>query len=285
MKNIFFLLSTVVFIVSPGCREAGPNINLSGNGVDTTGGGSVDSTQQKNVLLEDFTATNCPNCPKAREISDDLVASYPGRVIVVSVNQGILSVPMLPGDPVLKTQDGEDLAAFLGPPPFWPVGAVDRVAFEIAPDDFEVLVDRGFWSTYVPQELDSTLKVKLGISTNYDDASRLLTGSVTVNFLETISDPLSLTVLITESGIIAGQIDGVILDTFYVHRDVMRDIITNYAGNSITGDQSGGSLWTYNISAYHVGDDWNADSCRIVAFVSRATGSYQVLQVIEESLK
>ncbi len=270
---IAVLLSCVMF----SCKEVGPNINLTGNGGDTSGNGNVDSTQLKNVLIEDFTATNCTNCPKGRDIIDNLINQNPGRIVVVEVHQGQLSYPLLPGDPALKTQDGEDLANILLPS-FWPSGAIDRERIAVAPGDTELCVDRGLWTSYATQELDSVLKVKISINTNYDDLTRLLTGSVTINFLQAITEPLNLTVLITESGIQAAQLDAGVLDSFYHHRDVLRDIITNVEGNPVNSDQLGGSSWTYNVPSYPVSVGWQADSCRIIAFVSRAAGSYQVLQ-------
>lgn len=288
MKSKFFsprqVLSSVFLFLAIGflacCKEVGPSINLSGNhGSDSTG--YVDSSQQKNVLLEDFTASNCTNCPKGREVIDNLLAANPGRMEVVEVHQGVLSFPLLAGNPALKTQDGEDLAAYLGPPPFWPSGAVDRNLYPTG-----ILVDRNLWPTYVPQELDSTLKVMLGVNTNYDSSSRVLTGSVTIDFLQTITTPLNVTVLITESGIVAAQLDGIIIDTFYVHRDVLRDIITGVQGDLVTGNKIQGSAWTYKLtSPYMVPAEWNADSCRIIALVSETQGSYQVLQTIGKPLK
>lgn len=284
-KSILFIGFSVLSAVFFSCKEIGPNINLSNNNNDTTGTGGVDSTQEKTVLMEDFTATNCPNCPKARNDIENLLEDHPDRMEVVAIHQGILSTPLLDGDSALKTPDGELLASLLGGPPYWPVGAVDRKAYEISPGNFQVLIDHGLWPTYVPQQLDSTLKVKLGLSFDYDDVSRVLTASVTVNFFETITDPLNISVLITENGIVAAQMDGFVLDSNYVHDDVLRDVITNYQGEPVTGAKTQGSSWTYTLPSYHVPDAWNADSCRIIAFVAKSAGGYDVLQCIGKPLK
>jgi len=286
MRSIFFLLLSSILLAFYSCEEVGPNINLNGGSGNDTTGGNVDTTQKKTVLIEDFTATNCPNCPKARDIIDNLLSQYPGRLEIVEVHQGILSVPLVNGDPELKTQDGEDLAAYLGPPAYWPIGAVDRRSWEVSPGDFERLVDRSLWTTYVAQQLDSPLSVKLGLNFNYDDANRILSGSVTVDFQRTITDPLNITVLVTESGIVAAQLDPQLnLLTDYVHRDVLRDVITNTTGDAVTGTKTAGSTWTYNLSPYTLSTEWIADSCRIIAFVSKSAGSYDVLQASGTPLK
>lgn len=286
-KSVLFIGYSLLIAAFFSCKEVGPDIDFSNNTVDTTGAGNVDSNQQKTVLMEDFTATDCPNCPKARNDIDNLLGSYPGRIEVVEVHEGILSHPILPGDPALKTLDGDSLASLLGGPPYWPVGAIDRKAYEISPGNFQVLVDHGLWPTYVPQELNSALEVKMGLILNYDVAARQLTGSVTVNFIETITAPLTITVMITESGIVAAQKDGVIIDSYYVHHDVLRDVITRYSGFFVNGDKTAGSSLTYHLSTspYPVSGEWNADSCRIIAFISKSAGGYDVLQCIGKPLK
>jgi thiol-disulfide isomerase/thioredoxin len=281
----FILLIAPSLLAWWSCEEVGPNINFGGGGGSDTTGGSVDSTQPKTVLLEDFTATNCPNCPNASDIIHSLQNQYPGRIEAVSVHQGILSVQLEPDDPILKTQDGEDLADLLGPPAFWPIGTIDRVRWETSPGDFQLMVDRSLWSTYVAQQLDSPLAVLLGLSFDFDEAGRTLTGSVIVNFLRTISDPLNITILITESGIEAAQLDGLTVIPEYVHSNVLRDIVTYFSGDVVTGSKVQGTSWKYSIAPYTVAEEWNADSCRIIAFVSKSAGSYEVLQTLSTPLK
>ena len=285
MKSFLVLSFLSLFFALSSCIELGPNVNLGGDGGTDTTGGNVDTTQKKMVLIEDFTATDCPNCPKATDIVNNLLATYPGRIEVVEVHEGILSFPLVPGDPDLWTQDGEDLANYLGPPSFWPIGAIDRVSWEVAPQDFQLLIDRSLWTTYVAQELDSSQAVNLGFDLHYDDATRKLTGSVKANFLRTVTDPVNITVLITESGIVAAQLNGLTVDTNYVHNHVLRDIITNYTGNPVSGSTTAGTTLTYTLPTYIVSSDWNADSCRVLAFINTAAGSYDVLQAMSEPLK
>jgi len=289
MKATALLFFSSIFFAFFSCKEVGPNINLSGGGGgnDTSGGG-VDTSQKKTVLIEDFTATNCTNCPKARDIIDNLLSQFPGRIEVVEAHEGILSYPLLNGDPALKTQDGLDLVKYLNDnadAPYWPIGAIDQKNWEVSPGIFDVLVDRNLWTTYVQQELDSSLAVKLGLNFSYNDVSRQLTGSVTVNFVKTISDALNITVLITESGIVAAQLDGGTIDSNYVHHDVLRDIITNVSGDAISASKTAGSLWTYTLAPYTVSSDWNADSCRVIAYVSKAVSALDVLQAMGTPLK
>src|ERR1043165_4143799 len=105
----FAILATGFFSC---CQEVGPYINLSGNhGSDTLG--YVDSSQQKNVLIENFTGASCPNCPQGREIIDALLTDNPGRIVVVEVHEGALSGKVFPSDPNLVVPDGDSLAAYI----------------------------------------------------------------------------------------------------------------------------------------------------------------------------
>jgi thiol-disulfide isomerase/thioredoxin len=285
VKSLFFLFCTAFSVASfYSCEEVGPLVNLGGGGGADTSDVSVDTNQQRMVLIEDFTATNCPNCPDAREIIENLQEQYPGRIEVISVHQGILSVALEPGDPVLKTQDGENLANLLGPPLYWPVGAVNRIAWETSPGNFQELVDRSLWPTFVAQQLDSPMALQLGLNFQYDQAARKLSGSVDVAFLRTITEPLGITVLITENGIVATQLDGLTEIEDYVHHDVLRDIITSVPGDPVTGSKTEGSNWTYNIADYIVPAEWLADSCRVVALISKTAGGREVYQVLAEPL-
>lgn len=46
----------------------------------------------RNVLVEDFTGQNCPNCPTAAEAIEYLEEGYPGHVIAVSLHAGNLAL-------------------------------------------------------------------------------------------------------------------------------------------------------------------------------------------------
>ncbi|MCS6916870.1 MAG: Omp28-related outer membrane protein [Chitinophagales bacterium] len=269
----------VVFLVAllTACSEIGPYIQLDDNATpaDTV---AVDTTQSRVVLLEIFTGASCPNCPKGRQIADNLMGTYAGRLQVVEIHQGPLAHPAQQGDPDLRTTDGDELAAYLGPPPYWPVGAVDRRAYQTSPGVWQTLVDRNLWSSLVAAAVDSPLKVALGAQASFDEASRKLKVDVGVRFLRSVEEALHLTVMLVEDSIVAAQLDGVTLITDYVHHDVLRDILTPFSGTPVTGNRQAGTSWYWSVADYVLPPDWNARHCRVVVLVARSGGSYEVLQ-------
>jgi hypothetical protein len=269
---LLFALSALIY----SCEEIGPPINLNSGGGNTGG----DTTNPRVVLLEVFTAVKCVNCPQGQDIIDQLLDSFPGRIEVVEIHSGDLAKPINATDPDFRSQDADDLTNYLGPFPFQPSAAIDRKSWEVGPGDFQRLVDRNFWSAFVKQQLDSSSNVKLTFDRDYNTATRELSVTLKADFLKDINDIVNATILITESGIVAAQDDGpttVIQD--YVHDDVLRDILTGYNGELITGDKKEGSSWSIT-RTLTLPQEWIEDSCRIVGIVAKSTGTYDVLQSV-----
>lgn len=268
--SLFFFVSMLIF----SCEEIGPPVNLDGGGNNNGG----DTSNPRVVLIEEFTAVQCVNCPKGQDIVDQLLDSFPGRIEVIEIHSGSLAKPIYPTDPDFRCQAADDLTSYLGPFPFQPSAAIDRKSWEVGPGDFERLVDRNFWSTFVKKELDSVSNVKLTIDRTYNAASRELNVTLNVNFLKDVTDIINATILITESGIIAAQDDGpVTVVPDYVHEFVLREVMTNYTGELINADKTAGSNWSIT-KTITLPVEWNADNCRIVGVVAKAVGTYDVLQ-------
>lgn len=280
MKQSFFLLLlsiAITFLHS--CVEIGPSVNTDGGG--NSGG---DTTNSRVVLLEVFTAVQCVNCPAGREIIDELLDSFPGRIEVVEIHSGDLSEPINVTDPDFRSQAAEDITNYLGPFPFQPSAAIDRKSWEISAGNFERLVDRNFWNLFVRKQLDSISNVKLEIDKAFNTTSRELTVTLNVEFLQDVNDIINATILLTESGMIAAQDDGptnVIED--YEHENVLRDFLTGYSGELINADKKAGSTWSLTRTIV-LPAEWNANNCRVVALVAKSTGTYDVLQTAGSSI-
>lgn len=269
----------LIFLLISSCQEIGPPINTGGGG-----GGVVDTTNERVVLMEVFTAVQCVNCPAGREIIDALLDSFPGRLEVVEIHSGDLSEPIHDTDPDFRSQDADDITAYLGPFPFQPSAAIDRRSFEISPGDIQRLVDRNLWDQLVRREMDSIAQVKISLDYDYNDSNRELSVTMTVNFLKDITDIINATILLTESGMIAAQDDGptmVIED--YEHENVLRKFLTGFNGELINADKTAGSTWTLT-RTITLPSAWNAGNCRVVGFVSKAVGTYDVLQAAGVSI-
>ncbi len=274
------VLAALLLMAGSSCREVGPNIFFDDIG-ETTDTVAIDTTQPKTVLLEVFTGAKCPNCPKGRQIADQLLATYAGRLVVVDIHQGPLSAPALAGDPDLRTEEGEELAEMLGPPPYWPCGAVDRQLFEITPGNFQRLVDRNLWTTFVTQQIDSPRYLLLGGSFQSNPTTRKLSGTVGVRPVRDLPGSLYLTIILTEDSIIAGQLDGTVVIADYVHNHVLRDVLTPVSGIPLPDTLRNGQTFYYSVKDYVIPVDWNTEHLYVTAFVSRSAGVYNVFQALK----
>ena len=163
-----------------------------------------------------------------------------------------------------------------------PIGAIDRKYFT---GETTIPVGRQKWPGYVAQDiLASVPKVQIKIESQYNDATRVLSVGIILQYAESISGNNNLSIMLTESGMIEPQLNQAGIDTFYVHRHVLRDMITSYTGLPVKGNKTPGHATKYVFSDYTIPASWNADSVKIVSFITD-TDSLNVLQVIDKSLK
>src|SRR4030095_11196455 len=95
------------------------------------------------------------------------------------------------------------------------------------------------------QELDSLNRVTVTVTSEYNSSSRELKATIVVYFKEAVTDVVNASLMITESGIIAPQLDGVTIIDNYVHNNVFRAMVDMpYYGVQIDGSKTAGSTWT-----------------------------------------
>ena len=83
--------------------------------------------------------------------------------------------------------------------------------------------------------------------------------------------------LLTESNIISAQLDGSVIDTFYNHKDVMRDFISDTQGDAITQTREAGRV-IRKVYKKVLDAAWKPENVKIVAFVHEYQNSKVVYQ-------
>lgn len=235
--------------------------------------------QPRNVLLEEFTAINCGNCPAGHAASAAvLVNADPGRVVLMNVHAGFLAIPT-GAQPDLRTAWGDQLHTAYGIS-FTPQGLVSRAAHNGV-----VALASGEWGAAANALLPGTSIVNIAISTEFDELTRELV--VGVEHYCTATSPGAadrLHVVLTEDHISAFQADygpgG--SHVVYDHRHVVRTALTPFVGEALgTGAQGESGMTSYAAS---LPTDWNAANMRVVAFVTEAAGATpgEVYQVVEQ---
>lgn len=292
MKHIFCCLPAVLCLALlawlPSCQEIGPNIDLGGPGrdeslIDTTYVvATVEAPQTKKILLEDFTGVRCKNCPLGAAQASSLLATYPGRVIVVAQHSRFLADPYA-GDPDMRTQFSQDIETMLAPVLGKPSGAIDRRIFPGESVILQASVNK--WANLVSQQLSTTTPVNLYLQTDWDATTRTLKVTVTLHYTGTETAENRLSVMLVEDRVVAAQLQpNDEVDTNYVQRHNLRTMLTRFNGELLTAELAPGRVIVKEFLLANVPAEWNADELEVVALVARSTGSFDVLQVDSKKL-
>ncbi|HQV52580.1 MAG: Omp28-related outer membrane protein [Flavobacteriales bacterium] len=221
--------------------------------------------QQRTALLEEFTAINCGNCPAAHAVATNLFTQYNDQLVGVEVHGGSLANPSS-GQPDFRTTDGTALWSVFGVN-FQPQGTVNR----------EALSGASSWSNAVSNILSQTSPANIGIAATVENG--MLTVDVEVYYTSTPANNDEIHVALTQDHIIGYQQDyGNGAQQNYDHRHVLRDMITDVAGDPVAVNTLGTLVErTYTLT---LDLDWTIADLRVVAFIGPTTGAvYQVKQV------
>ena len=75
------------------------------------------------------------------------------------------------------------------------------------------------------------------------------------------------------------------VDSNYLHKDVLRDVVNTTEGDAIgTATITPGRVFSKQFKI-HVQPDWNVDKMSIVVFIHKAGASYEVVQAAEIPFK
>ena len=239
------------------------------------GGETQDSTpitkeqSELTLLLEEFTAWNCPNCPKGTEVLNTIKDTYGENVVITAIHQGTLAKPNEEMTLDLRTAYGEELGKEIKS---WPTLWINRDVFPSG---------RGEWETALADYFATAthyLNISLGSKI---DANGNVVVSTEIEALEDISSNLVIILYMTENDIEGKQNDNSnIIDYSFQH--VLRDNpIVNYPLTMGTLTQ-GTKLQKSYLLKPAVGV--NKSNCHVVVMVADAT-SGKVLQANEIALK
>ena len=262
------------------CEEVPPVVTpaMPGDVVDET---PVED-QLRQVLIEEFTGVRCVNCPAGSAALEDLLAIHGERLVAVSIHAGFFADPSseIPLD--LQTPAGDAILNLLGEPLGYPTAVINRTAYI----NGDLQTSAGDWAGIIADELSNPPEVKIGLQTDYDEATRALTIDADYRIAADFSgQALQYTVLLTESNIIGPQDtpDGGVVDD-YTHKHVLRDVLTNSAGELLGTDFTDGDRVEKSIT-YTLPADWNADNIEVITFVHRGGGEIGVVQAARRKLR
>lgn len=225
------------------------------------------------MLLEEFTAIHCGNCPAGHDLAASLVAAHPGAVIPVELAGGSLAVPQA-GQPDLRTPASLALWSF------YSVASQPRALVDRRPYNGQPTLSTGSWTPAVNAALQLASPVNVGLSSQYDAGTQTL--HIDVEAYYTADSPGEndrIEVLVKEDHIIGYQEDYVNgAHASYDHVNVLRAYVTDLWGDEVSTTTAGSLVQrSYSIE---VPAGWNVANCKVVAFVSEYQGEvYQAREV------
>lgn len=276
MKNIFITLVFIILVFS-GCEEIMPTIPDA-------------VVSDRVVLIEEFTGVGCQNCPGGSVELGNLLEIYPNNLIAVSIHAGFFSKenkwhPDQRFD--LRCEDGISLTEeYFGGEPFaYPSATINR---ELSTTN-SLFVGLQQWPGKITSELEEETSAFLLIDHSYNSASRELTMDLFVDVIKDLPADVRLSIMITESDIVDYQLDinapgdGWVSD--YVHKHVLRDMITSFEGEDLSNGVTIRGSNIKNSFTYEVPADFVPENCEVIAFIHRnTTETREVLQAASAHL-
>ncbi len=264
-NKIFLCAFAALSLLAGSCDKIDEPIIFSGAAGEWYEGNGV-ADQSQRVFLEKYTGQRCANCPTADNIIHDAQAKYGDKLIAVSVHDKSTFCTPYSADTDLRTEEGNQWSeafGMLASPK--PLALINRA------------MSNGNYVQYNPtSSLDGTINsiidstALVAIETTATLADNNVKIAVDVEFLQTVSDTLTLTLILMEDGIVAPQMqpDGKKEDN-YVHNHVLRDVITDVWGLPIDADGNAGTKRYCELIYAGMSSNWNLANCHIVAFVSK----------------
>lgn len=236
------------------------------------------------ILLEEFTGKGCSNCPKGSREIDNLVSLFGDNLVVVSIHAGFFANPDIfeIGQYDLRTDEGEALFDYLGPNSGYPAGVINRTPF-----NGELQLIANAWAAVITDELNSEPKVDFSLAINYNETNKTISAEVKGIMRESVLGDVRVSIMIAESGIQDAQDDiengGIVED--YIHKHVLRDMLTKFDGESIGSNLIVGEEINQSYSGA-IDPSWDPAKIDVIAFISlvQPDGSFKVLQAGQSHL-
>lgn len=290
VKLVFLFISIIIISCS---KEVPPAVNLTLAAGECTQyvDEVVETPQSKVVLIEEFSGLSCVNCPTGHAKLEEILTSYSGQVIIMSLHAagcGGQTDPVIPEQNLVIQAADDILNLYNSGCAGIPAASFDRLIFS---GEADILVNGNVatWNSFVAGALSKLPNppVNLTISKVFDDVTRALDITLRIHYTENVTTDNNFTIALTESNIITAQKlaspPGAI-DYEYPQNHVLRSLVTPASGQKVTTEKIPGGTQICSFSVT-IDSEWDENEMDIVAFVHEAGDSLNVLQAASIHLK
>jgi len=228
-------------------------------------------TENKKVILEEFTGIYCTFCPDGHAIANAIKAENPENVFIINIHTGGYAVPNPAiNDPDFRTPFGDAIASqsnLTG----YPSGTVNRQFFSSLTMNGGTAMGRGGWTTAASQVLSQSAYVNVGVEATINVQNNELT--VHVEGYYTGDSPQNtnyLNVVLTQNNTIGPQTGGG-MGSDYNHNHRLVHMLTGQWGEVISTTSAGSFIdqtFTYTIPSDYNGIDVVLPDLNVIAFIT-----------------
>lgn len=228
-------------------------------------------TENKKVILEEFTGIYCTFCPDGHAIANAIKAENPEDVFIINIHTGGYAVPNPAiNDPDFRTSFGDAIANqsnLTG----YPAGTVNRQFFSSLTMNGGTAMGRGGWTTAASQVLSQSAYVNVGVEATINVQNNELT--VHVEGYYTGDSPQNtnyLNVVLTQNNTIGPQTGGG-MGSDYNHNHRLVHMLTGQWGEVISTTSAGSFIdqtFTYTIPSDYNGIDVVLPDLNVIAFIT-----------------
>ncbi|MFT5513525.1 MAG: hypothetical protein ACI8SE_001933 [Bacteroidia bacterium] len=252
MKKIF-LLTVLAAVIMVGCKDEGTTTE-PGTSSDNPTMASMEKSN-RNAVLEDFTGVRCGYCPDGHRIANDILLNFPERFIVIGVNAGGYAAPAT-GWANFTNSYGQSLVDQSGVAGY-PAGTMNRQAFvgKAQNKGTGLAMSRGYWAETAATIMADPSPINIGAKAVFNTAKSEMTVTYEVYYTgDESANENFVNIVLLQSGMVAKQSGGT---ANYVHKHVMRDLLTGPWGNLVPSENTAEGKWYTETVSYDVPTDYN----------------------------
>ena len=219
-------------------------------------------TPVQRALVEKFTGPRCVNCPMA-DVTLDAASTLLGeQLVVVTINHPTGQGLPFPGNPDMRTDDGNTWDAYYGINEL-PAAYINRDKSK----QYTGSMDN------ITGDLQSVIGQSplLGLVVTADSTADGSGIDITVNmqFEQTVDGKMTLTLALIEDSLEYRQLNGSEAIDDYAHNHMLRDVMTDVWGSEVDATGIAGERRKATFSTYRIKDNSiRLENCHVVAFVS-----------------
>ncbi|MDP1622243.1 MAG: Omp28-related outer membrane protein [Bacteroidales bacterium] len=217
----------------------------------------------KNVIYEEFTGVKCVNCPSGHAVLAQILAANPERAFVVAYHPFNSSYTLpYAGDPDFRRHYADSLymTPWCGTSRYMPSAFVHRRLWVPG----ERLTERTNWVAYGNTIMSEPSPLNVGMATNYNSDTKILSVLVDVYYTAGISGSHNLMVTLAENNLQSQQLGAT---GIYTHKHTFRESFAGQWGDPLSDNTPAGTFHTRQFTFDNTTTNYNMENCELMAFV------------------